>query len=50
YVEQMIAKFLIGDEPIDNFDKFVSTLESMNLNELLKIKQDVYDRWLAASK
>ena len=48
YVEQMIAKFLVGDEPIENFDKYISTLESMNIGELLKIKQDVYDRWLAS--
>ncbi|WP_129724784.1 type 2 periplasmic-binding domain-containing protein [Xylanivirga thermophila] len=45
YVEQMIVKFITGDETIDNFDKFVKTLNEIELEELLKLKQGAYDRW-----
>lgn len=50
YVESMTAKFMTGEESIDNFDTFVSSLNNMGLEKLIKIKQDVYDRWMAASK
>lgn len=45
YVDEMIIKFVIGKEPLDNFDKFVKTLEGMGIQEVLKIKQAQYDRY-----
>lgn len=45
YVEQMVVKFITGDEPIENFGRFVKTLEEIGLEELLDIKQKAYDRW-----
>ncbi|MEG1310428.1 MAG: extracellular solute-binding protein [Romboutsia sp.] len=45
YVEQMEAKFITGVESFDNWDKFVKTLESMNLKEYVSIYQDAYDLW-----
>lgn len=45
YVEQMEAKFITGVESFDNWDKYVKTIESMNLKEYVKIYQDAYDRW-----
>lgn len=45
YVEQMIAKFIIGEESLDNWDNYVNTVKSMNLDELTKIMQDAYDKW-----
>lgn len=50
YVEQMMTKFITGDEPIQNFDKYVENLKKMNIDELAKIKQTVYDRWVKSSK
>lgn len=45
YVEQMIAKFIIGQESLDKWDNYVSTLNSMGLGELTKIMQEGYDKW-----
>ena len=45
YVTQMSAKFIVGDESFDHYDKFLKELESMRLDEILKIKNDVYARW-----
>lgn len=45
YVEQMEAKFITGVEPLDNWDKYVKTIENMNIEEYVSIYQDAYDRW-----
>lgn len=45
YVEQMIAKFITGNESLDKWDNYVSTLNSMGLEELTKIMQEGYDKW-----
>ncbi|MGL5348134.1 MAG: extracellular solute-binding protein [Peptostreptococcaceae bacterium] len=45
YVEQMEAKFITGVEPLENWDKYIKTLESMNLKEYVETYQTAYDRW-----
>ena len=45
YVGQMIAKFIIGEEPLSQWDTYVKTVNSMGLEELTKIMQDAYDKW-----
>ena len=47
YVEQMEAKFMTGDEPLDDssWDRYVETVEELGLEELLRIRQAAYDRW-----
>ncbi|GIN69704.1 sugar ABC transporter substrate-binding protein [Bacillus sp. J14TS2] len=45
YVEQMEAKFITGVEPLSNWDKYVQTIENMQIEEYVKIHQDAYDRW-----
>ncbi|MFD1430357.1 extracellular solute-binding protein [Lacticaseibacillus mingshuiensis] len=45
YVQQMEAKFITGVEPLANFDKFVSTIKGMNIDQYVKVYQDAYDRW-----
>ena len=44
YSDEMVMKFALGREPFENFDKFVNTLNSMGLEELIQIKQTQYDR------
>jgi len=46
YVEQMEAKFITGVEPLSNWDKYVSTIEDMNIEKYVEIYQEAYDRWL----
>lgn len=50
YMEEIVSKFITGEEPIDNFDKYIQTLDEIGLKELLEIKQKAYDRWAQASK
>ncbi|MFK7695237.1 ABC transporter substrate-binding protein [Paenibacillus sp. HJGM_3] len=45
YVDQMEAKFIVGQESLDKWDSYVSTIKKMGLDEMLKINQDAYDRW-----
>ena len=45
YVGQMIAKFVMGEESLDKWDDYVGNLKKLNIDELIKIKQDAYDRW-----
>ncbi len=45
YVEQMEAKFITGVEPLSNWDKYVKTIEDMNIKEYVQVYQDAYDRW-----
>ncbi|WP_224752603.1 extracellular solute-binding protein [Metabacillus arenae] len=45
YVEQMEAKFITGVEPLSNWDKYVKTIEDMNIEQYVQVYQDAYDRW-----
>ena len=47
YCQEMAAKFITGEEPLANYDKYVDTVNSMGLSDLLKIKQDALDRYNA---
>jgi putative aldouronate transport system substrate-binding protein len=47
YAQEMITKFVTGEEPLTGFDGFVNRLNQMGLQELIKINQASYDRWLA---
>lgn len=43
---EMALKFMTGDESLDNFDSFVEELNSMGLQDCLKIKQQAYERYM----
>ncbi len=45
YVEQMEAKFVIGQEPLSKWDSYVGTLQNMKVDRLVEIYQIAYDRW-----
>lgn len=47
YVSEEASKFITGDEPLSNFNSFVSNLNNMGLPQVLKIYQAAYDRYLA---
>lgn len=46
YVSEMQIKFIMGEEPIDNFDKFTAQLKTMNIDQAIMIKQAAYDEFL----
>lgn len=42
-VDQMIARFIVGDAPISEWDNYVATVNKMGIDRLLKTYQEVYD-------
>lgn len=50
YVEQQVAKFITGIDSLSNWDKFVGEVEKMGIDEVLKLKQAAYDRYLEINK
>ncbi|MCZ8517731.1 extracellular solute-binding protein [Paenibacillus filicis] len=45
YLNEMYNKFVMGIEPLDNFDKFVKTIQGMGIDEAVKIRQAALDRY-----
>ena len=45
--EEMTLKFITGQEPLDNFDKFVETVKGMGIDRAIEIKQAALDRYFA---
>lgn len=46
YYQEMLAKFIMGIEPIENFDKYVAELNSRGLQQILKLQQAAYEKYL----
>ncbi|EOS55717.1 extracellular solute-binding protein [Paenibacillus barengoltzii] len=49
YVTQMEAKFVTGQESLDNWDKYISQLKKMGSDRVAEVYQAAYDRWNQAS-
>lgn len=47
YVSEMMVKFIVGEEPIENFDKYIETLKGMNVDRAIEIQQAALDRFNA---
>jgi putative aldouronate transport system substrate-binding protein len=45
YIDEMIIKFVTGNEPLASFDKFIATLETLNIETLTQVYQQQYDRY-----
>jgi putative aldouronate transport system substrate-binding protein len=45
YIDEMLIKFILGQEPLSNYDAFVANLEKMNYRELLAVYQSALDRY-----
>lgn len=44
YRDENVIRFILGSEPIENYDKFVETIKKMNIDRAIEIKQAAYDR------
>ena len=44
----MILKFILGDEPMSNYQAFLDTCMDMGLQQMTNIYQGAYDRGQAA--
>lgn len=47
YNEEMIVKFIMGVESLDNLDKYQSTIMGMNIERAIEIQQEALDRYFA---
>lgn len=45
YQEEMFAKFIMGTEPLENFDKYVETIQSMKIDRILEIYTNAMQRY-----
>lgn len=48
YVAETNVAFITGTTSLDSFDSYLSTLDNMGLKDLLKVKQQQYDRFKAS--
>ena len=46
YCDEMILKFITGGEPLDNFDAYVKNVQDMKIDEVQKIHQTAYERFM----
>lgn len=45
YIGEMEAKFISGSAPMSEWDKYVSTVDKMGVDEYMKIYKQAYDRY-----
>ena len=46
YMQEMVNKFVMGKEPLENFDKFTQTLKSLKVERLVELYNEAYQQWL----
>lgn len=46
YFAQMFVKFVMGAEPLDNFDKYVDEMKKLGIEKAITIRQNCYDRYI----
>ena len=47
YVDEMTVRFIMGLEPLENYDAFVEQLHALGVDEAIGAYQSAYDRYLA---
>jgi putative aldouronate transport system substrate-binding protein len=47
YSDEMVLKFILGAEPLSNFDNYVAQLKKLGIDDAVKITQTAYDRFKA---
>lgn len=47
YAEEMTTKFILGTEPLDNWDNYVETLKGMGVEDAIALQQAALDRFNA---
>jgi len=50
YRSEMVTKFILGTEPLDNFEEFQKTLKEMDIEKVIEIYQKAYDSYVANNK
>ena len=47
YANEMVYNFIMGQEPLDNFDQYIEGCKSMGIEEAISIYQAAYDRYMS---
>lgn len=47
YRDEMLYKFVKGQEPLDNFDSYVDGMKALGIEELIALRQAALDRYIA---
>jgi putative aldouronate transport system substrate-binding protein len=47
YVEEMYARFTLGQDSLDGFDKYLEQLKKLGLERAIEIRQIAYERYMA---
>ncbi len=45
YRNEMMLKFITGQEPLDKFDEYVNNIKSMNIDRVIEIYKTALDRY-----
>lgn len=45
YSQELVSKFIMGAEPISNYDKFVDQQKKMKIERAIELQQQAYDRY-----
>lgn len=45
YVNEMTLKFITGSDPLDEFDDYISKLESLHIQDMIQVYQSATDRY-----
>jgi len=45
YVEEMVLKFITGNESFDNYDAFVANIKALGIDEVIASKQEQLKRF-----
>lgn len=45
YVEEMVTKFIMGIEPMENYDKFIANIKKLGIVEVIGYQQSALDRY-----
>lgn len=47
YVDEMKIRFIAGETPFSEWDRYVKTIQNMGLEEYMKIQQAAYERYMS---
>lgn len=46
FADEMYIRFILGEESLDNFEKYVAQLKKMNIEEAIQLQQAAVDRFI----
>ena len=46
YVDENVAKFMIGEQSMDKWDEFVATVKELGIDQIIAVRQKQADRFI----